>query len=240
MDKETMQKDEAQLEQTALEAEEEALTEADAPEEAQQALAETGDGAALAEEDDAEAADEDDADEDDEEEADEDDYEPASQVVNTKTTIDGELLDFILKVQLRQAKKSTRRNLLIGIIAAAVAGIGCLLYGQDIAGIVLVVVAAMLFQSYWTSSERSARKRLERSEGQVWDYTFAEDGIHVGSSTSDPCIAWGTVAKAWLEDGYYVLEVKNSDVVVKAANLTDSERNTVELLMLEHVSNCQL
>lgn len=239
MDKETMQKDESQLEQTALEAEEEALTDEEAPEDAQQALAETGDGAALAEEYDAEAADEDDEDEDDEE-ADEDNYEPASQVVTTKTTIDGELLDFILKVQLRQAKKSTRRNLLIGIIVAAVAGVGCLVYGQDIVGIVLIVVAAMLFQSYWSSSERSARKRLERSEGQVWDYTFAEDGIHVGPSTSDPCIAWGTVAKAWLEDGYYVLEVKNSDVVVKVANLTDSERNTVELLMLEHVSNCQL
>ncbi|MCC8099143.1 MAG: hypothetical protein LIO78_03625 [Clostridiales bacterium] len=233
MDKETMQKDETQLEQTALEAEEEALTEEDAPEEAEQALAE---------EEDSEATDEDDEDEDDEEEADEDDYdyESVPQVVTTKTTIDGELLDFILKVQLRQAKKSTRRNLLIGVIAAAVAGVGCLLYGQDIVGIVLVVVAVLLFQSYWTSSERSARKRLERSEGQVWDYTFAEDGIHVGPSTSDPCIAWGTVAKAWLEDGYYVLEVKNSDVVVKAANLTDSERNTVELLMLEHVSNCQL
>ncbi len=233
MDKETMQKDETQLEQTALEAEEEALTEEDAPEEAEQALAE---------EEDSEAADEADEDEDDEEEADEDDYdyESVPQVVTTKTTIDGELLNFILKVQLRQAKKSTRRNLLIGIIAAAVAGVGCLLYGQDIAGIVLVVVAVLLFQSYWSSSERSARKRLERSEGQVWDYTFAEDGIHVGPSTSAPCIAWGTVAKAWLEDGYYVLEVKNSDVVVKAANLTDSERNTVELLMLEHVSNCQL
>ncbi|MCD7857868.1 MAG: hypothetical protein LUG55_08745 [Clostridiales bacterium] len=239
MDKETTQKDESQLEQTALEAEEEALTDEEAPEDAQQALAETGDGAALAEEYDAEAADEDDEDEDDEE-ADEDNYEPASQVVTTKTTIDGELLDFILKVQLRQAKKSTRRNLLIGIIVAAAAGVGCLVYGQDIVGIVLIVVAAMLFQSYWSSSERSARKRLERSEGQVWDYTFAEDGIHVGPSTSDPCIAWGTVAKAWLEDGYYVLEVKNSDVVVKVANLTDSERNTVELLMLEHVSNCQL
>ncbi|MCC8064949.1 MAG: hypothetical protein LIO70_07690 [Clostridiales bacterium] len=233
MDKETMQKDEIQLEQTALEAEEEALTDEEAPEEAEQALAE---------EEDSEAADEADEDEDAEEEADEDDYdyESVPQVVTTKTVIDEELLNFILKVQLRQAKKSTRRNLLIGVIAAAVAGVGCLLYGQDIVGIVLLVVAVLLFQSYWTSSERSARKRLERSEGQVWDYTFAEDGIHVGPSTSDPCIAWGTVAKAWLEDGYYVLEVKNSDVVVKAANLTDSERNTVELLMLEHVSNCQL
>ncbi len=229
MDKETMQKDEAQLEQAALEAEEEALTEEEASEEAEQALEETGDSAAFAEEEDF-----------GEEDEDEYDYEPVPQVVTTKTTIDGELLDFILKVQVRQAKKSTRRNLLIGCIAAAAAGVGCLLYGQDIAGIVLVAVALMLFQSYWSSSERSARKRLERSEGQVWDYTFAEDGVHVGSSTSDPCIAWGTVAKAWLEDGYYVLEVKNSDVVVKAADLTDSERNTVELLMLEHVSNCQL
>ncbi len=232
MDKETMQKDETQLEQTALEAEEAALTEEDAPEEAEQALTETGaDEALIVDGDDEFYEDEEDEYEDDE---------PAPLAVTTKTTIDGELLDFILKVQLRQAKKSTRRNLLLGMIAAAVAGVGCLLYGRDIAGIVLVFVALVLFQSYWNSSERSARKRLERSEGQVWDYTFAEDGIHVGPSTSAPCIAWDTVAKAWLEDGYYILEVKNSDVVVKAANLTDSERNTVELLMLEHVSNCQL
>ncbi|MCD8126511.1 MAG: hypothetical protein LUD82_03250 [Clostridiales bacterium] len=232
MDKETMQKDEAQLEQTALEAEEAALTEEDAPEEAEQALTETGAEEALTDDGD------DEYDEDDEDEYEDD--EPAPLAVTTKTTIDGELLDFILKVQLRQAKKSTRRNLLLGMIAAAVAGVGCLLYGRDIVGIVLVFVALVLFQSYWNSSERSARKRLERSEGQVWDYTFAEDGIHVGPSVSAPCITWDTVAKAWLEDGYYILEVKNSDVVVKAANLTDSERNTVELLMLEHVSNCRL
>ncbi|MCD8160773.1 MAG: hypothetical protein LUE61_06275 [Clostridiales bacterium] len=234
MDKETKLNNETELDETALEEETEPLTEEDAPEEATQALTETGDE----EEPEDEEEDEDDDAEDDEEYEEED--EDAPLAVSTKTVIDSELLDFILKVQLRQAKKSTRRNLLIGIIAAAVAGIGCLMYGQDLAGWILWIAALLMFQSYWNSSERSARKRLQKSEGQVWDYTFGEDGIHVGASLSAPCITWGTVAKAWLEDGYYVLEVKNSNVVVKAANLTEQERNTVELLMLEHVTDCQL
>ncbi|MCD8367539.1 MAG: hypothetical protein LUC48_05890 [Clostridiales bacterium] len=241
MDKETMQKDESQLEQAAVEteleaeAETEALTEEDAPEEAGQALTETGAGEALADD-----GDDEDDDEEDEDEYEYEDEEPAPLAVTTKTEIDDLLLDFIIMVQMRQAKKSTRRNLLIGIIASATVATVCLLNQQDVVGFILWVVTLLLFQSYWNSSERSARKRLARSKGQVWAYTFAEDGIHVGPSLSDACIAWSTVAKAWLEEGYYVLEVKNSDVVVKAANLTESERNTVELLMLEHVSDCRL
>ncbi len=238
MDKETKLNNETELDEAALEEETEPLTGEDAPEAATQALTETGDE----EEPENEGEDEDDEaeeDEDGDEDYEEED-EDAPLAISTKTVIDSDLLDFILKVQLRQAKKSTRRNLLIGIIAAAVAGIGCLVYGQDLAGWLLWIAALVMFQSYWNSSERSARKRLQKSEGQVWDYTFAEDGIHVGASLSAPCITWGTVAKAWLEDGYYVLEVKNSDVVVKAANLTDSQRNAVELLMLEHVTDCQL
>lgn len=239
MDKEIKLNNEAELDETALEEETEPLTEEDAPEEVTQALTETGDGAEPEEDEDEDGYE----DEDDDAEEDDDEYEEDEDVplaVSTKTVIDSDLLDFILKVQLRQAKKSTRRNLLIGIIAAAVAGIGCLVYGQDLAGWILWIVALVMFQSYWNSSERSARKRLQKSEGQVWDYTFAEDGIHVGASISAPCITWSTVAKAWLEDGYYVLEVKNSNVVVKAANLTDSQRNAVELLMLEHVADCRL
>ncbi|MCD8086651.1 MAG: hypothetical protein LUF28_10150 [Clostridiales bacterium] len=238
MDKETKLNNETELDEAELDEKAEPLTEEDAPEEATQALTETGNE----EEPEDEGEDEDDEAEEDEDgdEDYEDEDEDAPLAVSTKTVIDSELLDFILKVQLRQAKKSTRRNLLIGIIAAAVAGIGCLMYGQDLAGWILWIAALLMFQSYWNSSERSARKRLQKSEGQVWDYTFGEDGIHVGASLSAPCITWGTVAKAWLEDGYYVLEVKNSDVVVKAANLTEQERNTVELLMLEHVTDCQL
>ncbi|MCD7757117.1 MAG: hypothetical protein LUH45_02965, partial [Clostridiales bacterium] len=236
MDKETKRNNETELDEAELDEKAEPLTEEDAPEEATQALTETGDEEEPEDEDN-EAEEDGDGDEDYE---DEDEDEDAPLAISTKTVIDSDLLDFILKVQLRQAKKSTRRNLLIGVIAAVVAGIGCLMYGQDLAGWILWIAALLMFQSYWNSSERSARKRLQKSEGQVWDYTFAEDGIHVGASLSAPCITWGTVARAWLEDGYYVLEVKNSDVVVKAASLTEQERNAVELLMLEHVTDCRL
>lgn len=172
-----------------------------------------------------------------------DDYEDGdddSLVVTTATTIDGPLLDTMVEIMARQTKKSIRRNYLICAVVAAVAAVACLLMSQSLAGLLLLVVAVFMGQSYLTTSKKSARKRLNKFEGQVWDYTFAVDGIHVGKSVTDACVPWGTVRKAWLEGDFYVFDVKNSSIVIRRSILTDSQRNALELLMLEHVSECTL
>lgn len=193
-----------------------------------------GDG----EETDVEAPDEDeeDSEETDEEEEAEDD----SIVVTTATTIDAPLLDTMVEIMARNTKKNARRNSLIGAVVAAVAAVICLAMEQTVLGFVLWIVAVFSAQSYVTTSRKSARKRLSKFEGQVWEYTFAEDGIHVGRTVDGSCINWSAIGKAWLENGYYVFNTKNSSVVIRQSGLSDSERNALELLMLEHVSECKL
>jgi hypothetical protein len=169
-----------------------------------------------------------------------DEYEEPEEVVFVTTKITSDLLDLMTDVMMRQVKPGSRRNTAIVAVVAAVAGIACLAAGQTTIGFVLWVVAVVAAYYWSRMSARSARSRLGRSEGLQWDYVFDKEGIHVGTSQSAPAIGWGTVKRAWLERGCYIFEVQNSSVVVKQDSLSSEDRNTLELLMLEHVQNCTL
>jgi hypothetical protein len=169
-----------------------------------------------------------------------DEYEEPEEVVFVTTQITGDLLDLMTDVMMRQVKPGTRRNTAIVAVVAAVAGIACLAAGQTTIGFVLWVVAVVAAYYWSRMSAKAARSRLGRSEGLQWDYVFDKAGIHVGTRQSDPAIGWGAVKRAWLERGCYIFEVQNSSVVVKQDSLSGEDRNTLELLMLEHVQNCTL
>lgn len=212
----------------------------DTPEQEEGLLPEDAALAGDGEETDVEAPDEDEEDSEEEAEDDGDGDDADSIVVTTATTIDAPLLDTMVEIMARNTKKNARRNSLIGAVVAAVAAVICLAMQQTVLGFVLWIVAVFSAQSYVTTSRKSARKRLNKFQGQVWEYTFAEDGIHVGKTVDGSCIKWSAIGQACLENGYYVFSTKNSSVVIRQSGLSDSERNALELLMLEHVSECKL
>lgn len=175
-----------------------------------------------------------------EEEAYEDEDGEEDEAVHAATYIDGPILDAMAKVMVEQTPQKTRVTYLVLGLVALPAAIVCVAAGQAIIGCLLAVLAFFLLQSWYASNEKTARKRLSKSEGLCWDYTVDKLGVHVGKTVHDQCIGWNLVKRAWLEGDLYLLEVRGSLVVIRRSTLTNRERNTLELLLLEHVDHCTL
>lgn len=180
------------------------------------------------------------------EDGDEDEYEYETEdggleeVVHAVTQIDGPLLDVIARVSVEQTPKKTRMTYLVLGVIALPAAILCVMQNYTIPGCILAVLAAFLLQSWYACSERVIRKRIQKSEGLHWDYTVDKHGVHVGKTVNDRCIGWNLIKRGWLEGDLYLMEVQGTIVAIRRSTLSDSERNLLELLMLENLKKCTL